>query len=84
MPATGEESGDESAGDGADTTTGIGGTGGGPGEPAETTGVETSGGTNALPPAGGADEGCGCRSSGGPSGWALILVGLLGLRRRRR
>lgn len=68
-----------------DPTTGGGGTGGG------TTGPETpvatgseGGGTQALPPATGGDEGCGCRTrSGSNSGaWLLMLLALGGVRRR--
>lgn len=88
VPATGGSGDDGSTSDGdGSTSDGGGGTGGDSGdppeEPEETTGAMTSGGTNALPPADDAEQGCGCRSDGGGAGWSLLLFGLLGLRRRR-
>ena len=82
IPAAGG-SGEGSTSEGDGTTTGIAGTGGVTSdEPQETT--ETGGGSSpALPPAETSDQGCGCRSQGGPLGSAWIAVGLLGLRRRR-
>ncbi|MFN3184380.1 MAG: N-acetylmuramoyl-L-alanine amidase [Nannocystaceae bacterium] len=86
--AVGEsDGGSTSGGDGStsDIAGTGGGTGDGPEEPEETTGGETSGAsTAALPPADDPEQGCGCRSQGGESGWGLLLLGVLGLRRRRR
>lgn len=60
----------------APTTGGDGGTGGGGG--ASTGAIDSAGATSGT---GSAEDGCGCRSAGGP-GW--LALALLGVRRRRR
>ncbi len=65
------------------TSDGEAGSSGEPGESgSESSGGDSAGADNTLD-----DEGCGCRSSGGPgdlAGLGLGLLGLAGLRRRRR
>ena len=55
------------------------------GVPADGEGSGSSDGTSGGAGEGGGDGGCSCRAAGGSrAGWALVWLGLLGLRRRRR
>lgn len=81
------ETGTSSGTGGEGATGGATGTGGGATTGGEVTGAGTdtdTAGRPALPPGAGVDEeaGCGCRGAAGPGG--LLLLGLLGLRRRGR
>jgi len=87
------EVGDSTGGGGGEDDSGSD-TGGDPDGGALTSGATsdglpggTGGGTDTFPAPGAADDGddgCGCRSTGGGPGAGLLLLGLLGVTRRRR
>ena len=85
-----EEDGPDPGGTGGmDTDDGVGDSsggneGGGSDDGGGTGGGGTDGGdTDAVPGADGADDGCGCRHGGDGGAGLVLLLGLLGLRRRR-
>lgn len=86
----GSSGGSSGSTSGPQTTSGPSTTGSGPGTTAaattQTTAADT-GATETDPSAGGDDsggEGCGCTTSQGEPAWSLLLLGLLGLQRKRR
>ncbi len=75
-------SGEGSSGGGDESSGGPNGTSGTSGNASGTSGAPEDDGGPSLPPASAQSDGCGCRSSGsGGPGW--LLLGLLGLLRRR-